>query len=349
MLPAENSNTLKCRHQLRYMRQSALAEIGAEGQRNIAAATVLIVGCGALGSMQAELAARAGVGRLLLVDRDVLELHNLQRQLLYTEQDVRERLPKAVAAARHLRKINSDIRIDSVVEDITPDNITPFIRQADVALDGTDNFETRYLLNDATVREGKPWIYGGVLGTEGLTMTIRPQQGPCLRCLFEEPPTGAGATCETQGVLNTIVAWVVALQVTEMLRGLVASAPEDIYLHSMNIWHGRAVSARVSQNTDCVCCGQRHFEFLNAQRGTTAISLCGRNSVQITPAQPVNTDLSQLAEHLRGSGEVTLNGFVLECDLGLHRLIAFPDGRIVVMGTTNPTEARSLIAKHLGY
>lgn len=336
-------------HPDRYARQTALAVIGAEGQRRLGRATVLIVGCGALGSLQAEWTARAGIGHLILVDRDILELHNLQRQVLYTERDVSERLPKAVAAARHLREINSEVLVESEVEDITTANIIDFVRRADVILDGTDNAETRYLINDAAIREGRPWIYGGVLGTEGLVLAVLPRQGPCLRCLFEEPPSDPGTTCEIQGVLATAAGWVAALQVTQMLALLAGSTPLEPRLHSVDIWTGRTVSARANRNSGCVCCGRHHFEFLDAKRGTAAVSVCSRNAVQLTPFQSRDIDLSNLAGILRSSGRVTLNGFLLECELGLHKLVIFADGRVLVMGTTDPAEARNLVAKYLGF
>ena len=348
-MSAHESNVAEAPAADRYARQAALDEIGAEGQRRIGGASVLIVGCGALGSHLAEWAARAGVGRLILVDRDVLELHNLQRQVLFTEEDVRARLPKAVAAARRLREINSAIRIDEAVEDVTPENVAGFVRQADVVLDGTDNFLTRYLLNDAAVREGRPWIYGGVLGTEGTVMAVRPGEGPCLRCVFDEPPdAGAFATCEMRGVLGTMVGWVAALQVTEALKLLVGAAAEETRLHAMDIWKGRAVSARVRRNAACVCCGQRRFEYLDAERGSVAVSFCGRNAVQIAPLQAATVDLPQLAERLKAVGRVTFNGFLLECETGARRLVVFPDGRVMVMGTTDTAEACALAAKVIG-
>ena len=203
----------------RYDRQAVLEVIGRAGQEALARSTVLVVGCGALGSTQAELLARAGVGRLILVDRDVLELHNLQRQLLFDEQDVRERMPKAAAAARRLRAVNSEIAVEALVTDVTATNVAELLRPADLAIDGTDNFETRYVLNDAAVQANKPWVYGGVLGTDGTVMAVRPGQGPCLRCIFPDPPDAhLLPTCETQGVLNTAVVWVAAFQVTEALK-----------------------------------------------------------------------------------------------------------------------------------
>lgn len=331
----------------RYRRQTALGMIGAEGQRKIGKATVLIAGCGALGSMQAGLAARAGVGRLILVDRDILEMHNLQRQTLYTEQDVRERLPKAVAAARHIQSINSEINIEHAVADLNPANILAFASQANLILDGTDNFETRYLLNDAAVHLSIPWVYGGVMGTQGTSMLIRPSQGPCLRCLFEEPPPASAAPREVQGVLATAVAWVAALQITQMLRILTGHAPAETLLHSMDIWNGRSVSALVVRDAHCTCCIQRRFEFLDAPHAAVIVAH-HQNAVQFTPPHPAPRDLPRLAETLHSVCPVSFNGLLLECELATHKLILFPDGRTLVTGTTDPDEASRLVFQYLG-
>lgn len=248
----------------RYARQTALPAIGEEGQQRLNAATALVVGCGALGSTQAAWLARAGVGRLLLVDRDIVELHNLHRQMLYNEEDARASLPKVVAAANRLRTVNSEVRVESTVDFITAENVISFVRQADVVLDAADNAPTRYLVNDACVREGKPWCYGGVMGTRGVTMAVRPRQGPCLRCVFDDPASIMSEPCATYGVLSTIVGWVAALQVTEALKLLVGETPAVTRLHQMDIWSGQGSSAIARRNPQCVCCGQNRYEFLEA-------------------------------------------------------------------------------------
>ena len=333
----------------RYARQSVLGVIGDAGQEKLQAATVLVVGCGALGSTQAELMARAGVGRLILVDRDVLELHNLQRQLLFDEQDVRDRLPKAVAAARRLRAINAAITIEDVVADVTAGTIADLMRPADLIIDGTDNFETRYLLNDAAVKEGKPYVYGGVLATEGAVMAVRPGRGPCLRCIFPDPPDARNLpTCETQGVLNTAVVWVAALQVTEMIKLLLHPAGTDFKLHALDVWSGTARAFEARRDENCVCCGQRRYEFLSGERGSASTVFCGRNAVQVTPEQRSAPDFKKLGERLAPFGSVTVNGLVLEFTFGDQRMIVFPDGRVLVIGTTDTAEARSLVARYIG-
>jgi molybdopterin/thiamine biosynthesis adenylyltransferase len=252
----------------RYQRQLALSVIGAEGQRKLASSCVAVLGCGALGSRQAELVARAGVGRLIIVDRDVVELHNLPRQTLLDEPDVHERRSKAQAAAGHLRAVNSEIAIDAVTADITRDNIESLLRDADLVLDATDNFETRYLLNDLCVKSNKPWVYGGVLGTAGAALAVRPGVGPCLRCVFPEAPrTHALPTCETRGVLNTAVAWVAALQVTEALKLILDDRAAAYPLYGLDIWKGSLRTVNIRRSDGCVCCGQRRFDFLDGHTG----------------------------------------------------------------------------------
>jgi len=333
----------------RYARQEVLAMIGRAGQEALAGSTVLVVGCGALGSTQAELLARAGVGRLILVDRDVLELSNLQRQLLFDEQDVRRRLPKAAAAARRLRAVNSEIAIEDVVTDVTSTNVADLLGPADLAIDGTDNIETRYLLNDAAVQAGKPWVYGGVLGTDGTVMAVRPGQGPCLRCIFPDSPDAHHLpTCETLGVLNTAVVWVAALQVTEALKLLVRDPTAEFKLHVLDVWHGRTHSIAVKRNASCACCGHRRFEFLSGERGSSSAVFCGRNAVQVTPARKTSPDFAGLRQRLAPLGTVTVNGLVLEFTCGDRRMVVFPDGRVLVMGTTDTAEARSLVARYVG-
>ena len=325
----------------RYARQAVLPMIGRPGQEALSRSSVLVVGCGALGSTQAELLARAGIGHLILVDRDVLELHNLQRQFLFDEQDVRERMPKAAAAARRLRAINSEISIDAQVADVTAANVAELIGPADLVIDGTDNFETRYLLNDAAVQAGKPWIYGGVLGADGTVMAVRPGQGPCLRCVFPDPPDAhLLPTCETQGVLNTAVVWVAALQVTEALKLLVRDPTVEHKLTTLDVWHGTSRSVTVQRDAACACCAERRFEFLSGERGTSSTVFCGRNAVQVTPEKRAAPDFTSLRQRLEPLGKVLVNGLVLEFTRDNHRMIVFPDGRVLVMGTTDTAEAR---------
>jgi molybdopterin/thiamine biosynthesis adenylyltransferase len=254
----------------RYARQVALPVIGAEGQRRISAATALVVGCGALGSTQAAWLARAGVGRLLLIDRDIVELHNLHRQMLYDEEDARTRLPKVVAAANRLRTVNSGVCVEPTVDFVTAQNVVGLVRRADVVLDAADNAAVRYLVNDACVREGKPWIYGGVMGTSGAAMAIIPQEGPCLRCVFCDPASAMSEPSATFGVLPTIVGWVAAMQVTAALKLLIGEPPSPVRLHRLDIWSGQGSSAIARRDPQCVCCGGKRYEFLEtALHGST--------------------------------------------------------------------------------
>jgi molybdopterin-synthase adenylyltransferase len=333
----------------RYARQVLLEGIGQMGQRRLAECTVLILGCGALGSMQAEFLARAGIGTLVIVDRDVVELHNLQRQLLFDERDVKEGLPKATAAVRRLRTVNSEIRLEAVIADVTRLNIEQLLQTADLVLDGTDNYETRYLLNDAAVRAGKRWVYGGVIGTTGTVMAVRSGDGPCLRCICEDPPEAAhNFTCETRGIINTAVAWVAALQVTEAIKLLVGDPSVGFRLYSLDVWQGSVKSVEMIRREDCICCGSRHFEFLDSTRGSSSLVLCGRNAVQVTPESRSAVDFPILLKKLAPIGKVKVNGLVLEFECDNQRLIVFPDGRVLVLGTTDPSRARSLVAKYIG-
>ncbi len=303
----------------RYARQAVLPQIGPAGQEKLGASAALLVGCGALGCAQAQLLSRAGVGRLVLVDRDFVELNNLQRQLLYDEADAAQRLPKAEAAARHLRAINSAIRVEPRVADLTARNVCELLQGVDVVLDATDNVETRYLVNDACVSAGKPWVYGGAVGTSGVVLAVRPGDGPCLRCVFPEPaPPGTLATCDMAGVLNSAPAAIAALQVVEAVKLLLGAAPDAHRLHSLDVWAPSLRSVKVQREPACRCCGARDFEFLNAQATSTATSLCGRNAVQVTPARPSPVALDALGQKLAAVGKVTSNGLLLQVAVGPH-------------------------------
>lgn len=333
----------------RYARQRVLPEIGDAGQEKLLAASVLVAGCGALGSAQAQLLARAGVGRLVVLDRDLVELSNLQRQLLFDEEDVASGLPKAEAAARHLRKINSEIQIDAVVADVTPRNVERYVTDVELVLDATDNFETRYLINDACVSLGRPWIYGGAIGTSGMAMTIDPGRGPCLRCLLPNlPAAGSVPTCETQGVLNAAPALVASLQVTAAIKRLVDGPEPEHKLSMLDLWRGSIRSVKVPRDKDCPTCVQRKFEFLEAEQTSWATALCGREAVQITPPEESSPDLKTLSERLDKIGAVSFNGLLLRFEVDTYTFTLFPDGRTIVHGTGDEVAARSLYAKYIG-
>jgi adenylyltransferase/sulfurtransferase len=334
----------------RYSRQILFSGIGEEGQRRLRAARVLIVGCGALGSAHSEALARAGVGHLRIVDRDFVESSNLQRQTMFTEADAEQRLPKVIAAANHLRQINSEVEIDPHIIDVNHSNIEQLLDDCDVVLDGTDNFAIRYLINDACVKHETNWIYGAAVGSYGVTMTIRPHETACLRCVFEEaPPAASAPTCDTAGVIMPIINIVSAVQVAEALK-LLTGGLEDLHgsLMQFDVW--RNEWRRIGTGTpraDCPTCGLARYETLsNASEG--AAVLCGRDAIQISPAQPTRINFSSLAERLRRAGEVKFNEYLLRFKTGKFELTVFQDARSIIRGTDEIAVARSLYAKYIG-
>lgn len=334
----------------RYARQVQFPPIGAEGQQRLQESTAVLIGCGALGSTIADGLVRAGVGRLVIVDRDFVELNNLQRQMLFDEEDVLQQLPKAIAAARHLRKINSTVTVDPIVTDVHAGNVQDLLRGADVVLDGTDNFETRYLINDACVAAGIPWVYGGVVAASGMSMTIVPRKSACLRCVFREPPPpGSLPTCDVAGIISPIVRVIAGVEVCEALKLLTGSGRPNQGLLSVEVWDLSFGLVDLSGPApDCPTCGRGEYSFLRAETGTMAVSLCGRSGVQVAPRPATQLDLAALAERLRAVGQVTRNEFLLrfaneECDMTI-----FPDGRAILKGTTDPAKARTLYARYVG-
>jgi molybdopterin/thiamine biosynthesis adenylyltransferase len=335
----------------RYSRQMILPGWGQEGQERLAGRTAVVVGCGALGSHIAAHLARVGVGHLVLADRDFVEWHNLPRQALYDEGDARAGLPKAVAAARRLRRINSQVEIEERILDVNADTVEGLIDGADLVLDGSDNFEVRYLLNEACVKQGIPWIYGGVLGTYGLTAPILPGETPCLRCLLGPmPPLGAVATCETAGILGTVVAVIAALEVTEGLKILLDRRDELLRsLVMVDVWQGDFERAAVQKGKEpCPVCDQGRYELLQAQQGSMATVLCGRDAVQVSPRSVPALDLAALARRLASTGPVEANEYLVRLDVDDKQLTVFADGRAIVKGTDDPALARSLYARFVG-
>jgi molybdopterin-synthase adenylyltransferase len=334
----------------RYSRQILFSGIGEGGQRRLAAARVLIVGCGALGSAHAESLARAGIGHLRIVDRDFVEPSNLQRQTMFTESDAEKRLPKAIAAANHLRQINSEIEIEPHVTDVNYSNIEQLVDGCDVVVDGTDNFATRYLINDACVKHNITWIYGAAVGSYGVTMTIRPHQTACLRCVFEEaPPAASAPTCDTSGVIMPIINVVSALQVTETLK-LMTGHVEDLHgsLMQFDVWRNewRRIGTGAPR-PDCPTCGLALYETLSRAAEGAAV-LCGRDAIQISPPHPTRINFSSLAERLRRLGEVKFNEYLLRFKTGDFELTVFQDARSIIRGTDEIATARSLYAKYIG-
>ena len=335
----------------RYSRQILFDGIGAAGQERLLASSVALIGCGALGTAQAEALARAGIGRLRLIDRDFVEESNLQRQTMFTERDAFERLPKAVACARRIAEINSEIRTEALVQDVNHTNVERLIEGCDLVLDGTDNFATRYLVNDACVKHGINWIYGAAVGSYGVTMTVRPQLTPCLRCVFEEaPPAASAETCDTAGVIMPIISIVAAVQVSEafkLLTGNVGKLHGSLMQFDVwrNEWRGIILKER---NSDCGTCAHKRFETLEAEAQEFAAVLCGRNAVQISPIQPARVDFDALAARLRAVGEVKFNDYLLRFRAGDYELTIFQDARSIIRGTDDPVTARSLYARYIG-
>ena len=311
----------------------------------------LIIGCGALGSAQAESLARAGVGKLRIADRDFVEASNLQRQTMFTERDADERIPKAVAAANHIREINADIEVEAEIADVNYSNVERLIKDCDVVLDGTDNFATRYLINDACVKHQVNWIYGAAVGSYGVTMTIRPHQTPCLRCVFEEaPPAASAPTCDTAGVIMPIISVVAAVQVTEALK-LLTGNTKDLHgtLMQFDVWRNEWRKIKPGDPSPrCPTCANGQFRTLEAVAGDFAAVLCGRDAVQISPAHSTRLDFDELAKRLRVTGDVKFNDYLLRFRTGEFELTIFQDARSIIRGTSEIAMARSLYAKYIG-
>jgi adenylyltransferase/sulfurtransferase len=333
----------------RYLRQALFAPIGEAGQDKIRNSSAVIIGCGALGTVIADNLCRAGVGRLRIVDRDFVDLTNLQRQTLFTEKDARERLPKAIAAARRLGEVNSETRLDPVVADVNPRNIETLIAGFSALLDATDNLETRFLINDACAKHGIPWVYGGAVGSTGMVLPIIPGRTACLRCVLEElPAAGSLPTCDSGGILNAASGAVACLQTAATLRILVGAEEGIGQLLCVDVWSGRFRAIAASRREDCPTCRAHRYDFLDGKGIPWTTALCGRNMVQIQPAEERVISLGALAEKLRPLGRVSLTDFLLTCNVGDYELVVFPTGRVLVRGTTDIALARGLVARCIG-
>jgi len=332
----------------RYSRQILFPGIGAEGQRKLAESRVAIVGCGATGSVLSSLLVRAGVGYVRIIDRDYIEPSNLQRQVLFDENDAAEALPKAIAASRKLQLINSTVTVEPHVEDLTPSNCEDLLEDTSLILDGTDNFETRYLLNDYAMSERRPWIYTAAVGSYGVTLNILPGKTACLACVFPQAPEGATETCDTGGILNSAVNMIASIAVTEAMKFLVgAEVQMRRTMLSFDAWHNDHSEIRADHaRADCSVCQERKFVYL-AGRAHPHISLCGRNSVQIHERhRPVN--FAELEARLAPHGEVRSTEYVLRFVRSPFELTLFPDGRAIIKGTTDTGVARSFYARFIG-
>ncbi len=335
----------------RYSRQILFPEIGRAGQERLLNARVLIVGCGALGAAHAEMLGRAGVGRLRIVDRDFVEFTNLQRQTLFKESDAAERLPKAIAAKTRIGEINSETQVEAIITDVNYSNVESLIDGCDLVLDGTDNFQVRYLLNDACVKHGTTWVYGAAVSSYGTTMTIIPGETPCLRCIFDEmPDAGSSPTCDTAGVIMPIIATVSATQVAEALKILVGDfASLHRSLMQFDIWANDRQRIKLGPpNPDCKTCGKKIFEFLDAESPEFSAVLCGRNAVQIAPPKPTVIDLHDLAARLSSLADVKQNEYLVRLFANGHEMTVFADGRAIVKGTDDTSVARALYSRFVG-
>jgi adenylyltransferase/sulfurtransferase len=335
----------------RYSRQVLFEEIGAEGQARLMESKVALVGCGALGTVQASLLARAGVGTLRIIDRDFVEESNLQRQILFDEEDARAILPKAVAAETKLRAMNSLVRVEGVVEDLNASTIGRLLDGFDLLLDATDNFDARFLLNDYAVKTGRPWIYGACVGSYGLTFPILPGETACLRCVFESaPPPGLSPTCDTAGVLGPIVGIIASLQAAEALKILTGRRERVTRKMSVvDVWEGRQDLIDLPpRRADCPCCGRREFSYLEGALGSDTATLCGRNAVQIRRRDGLKLNLDEVARRLAPIGAVEKNRFLVRADIDRYRLTVFADGRALISGTTDPAVAKSIYSRYVG-
>ena len=344
----EESVPMTAEEREKYSRQILFAPLGESGQQRLLASRAVIVGCGALGSFHAAALARAGAGEIVIIDRDYVEPSNLQRQWLFDESDAAEALPKAVAAARKIAAMNSGVRVDARVSDLTPDNAEELLVPAGVILDGTDNFETRYLVNDVAVKHGIPWIHGAAVGSYGLTMPVLPGRSACLACIFPDAPGGASPTCDTAGVLNAITAMIASLQVADALKILSGNTDKiEPRLLTADVWQNdiRTIST-ANRDANCRVCGRRQFEYLDGAH-RRPISLCGRNAVQIHERRD-GVDLAALRATLEPLGKVRANEYALRFECPPHELTVFADGRAIIKGTADIGLARSLYARYVG-
>ncbi|MFQ5718762.1 MAG: ThiF family adenylyltransferase [Acidobacteriota bacterium] len=334
----------------RYARQIRFDGIGEAGQERLGLASLAVVGLGALGSVSAGYLARGGVGRLRLIDRDIVEPGNLQRQVLFTESDARDSLPKAVAAARCLQAANSCVDIEAAVADLTATSVDRLLDGVDVVLDGTDNFESRYLINEWSVREAVPWIYGAAVGSHGLVLALVPGSGPCLACVFPAaPPAELSPTCETAGIIGPVAGVVGSWQAGEALKILAGSTPPtSTDLQAVDLWAGSMRRIQVEGDPACSVCRGRRFPHLDGRAGVAATRLCGRDTVQLTPRAGEGVDLDAIAQRFALEGDVIHNEFVVRARLGGHDLAVFADGRVLVSGTSDVAVARGLVARYVG-
>lgn len=333
----------------RYSRQAIFQGIGPEGQEKIGHSRVAIIGLGALGTVVANNLVRAGVGYIRLIDRDFVELSNLQRQTIFDEADVREQLPKAVAAAQHLEKVNSEITLEAIVSDVNAANIETLLTDIDLVMDGTDNFETRFLLNDICLKKNIPWVHGAVLGSYGLTANMIPGQTPCYRCFMPGiPETGASGTCSSVGVLNMITGIISSYASAEALKILVGSSDIRKSALFIDVWNNSFHSKELSRQSDCPACVKHEYHYLTKEKGTYTTLLCGQKAVQIVPGQVRKMDFTDLLKRLAHVGEIQSNRFLLRLKIHEIEITLFADGRAIIKNVENENKAKALYTEYFG-
>ncbi|MDO8567436.1 MAG: ThiF family adenylyltransferase [Dehalococcoidales bacterium] len=332
----------------RYSRQTLFPGIGRAGQKKLDKGFAVVVGCGALGTIAASALVRAGVGKVRIIDRDFIEYHNLQRQVLFDEEDIRNEIPKAIAAERHLQKVNSSIDIEGVVADVNFANVEQLVRGADVILDGLDNMETRFVINDAALKLNIPWVYGGAIAATGMTMNIVPGKTACLRCISGSPVGNSLAlTCDTAGVISP-APWITgSLQVAEAFKIMVGSKEISRELVVLDVWEGTFRRLKIERRQDCPAC-RGEYEFLKGKYGTRTAKLCGQNAVQVLGAGIGEVSFSELAAKLRPVGQVSYNDYMLQLAVEGQEMVVFPDGRAIVKNTTDESAGRALYSKYIG-
>ena len=331
----------------RYARQSVFSHIGKAGQEKLAQARVVIIGMGALGTVSANCLCRAGVGHIRMVDRDYVELTNLQRQMIYTEEDARQSLPKAAAAHAHLSQVNSDITLEPIIADANPGNIEHLLEGANLVLDATDNWETRLLINETCHAHSIPWVYCGVLGAAAMTMNILPGE-PCLRCFIGDAGAAPGHSCATFGVLNMTTNAIASIQAAEALKILIGSKDVRRGLLTMDLWSNQIDTIQTRQRPDCPVCAHGRYEYFGHATGSYTTALCGGNSVQVAPAVPTKIDFDALAEKLRPAGQVRQTPFSLIFSNNKHEITLFADGRALIKNAESESHAKSLYAEYIG-
>ena len=333
----------------RYARQTVFSRIGKEGQEKLLKSKVTIIGMGALGTVSANNLCRSGVGHIRMVDRDYVELSNLQRQILYTEDDARQSLPKAIAAYNHLSEVNSEITLEPVIADVNPSNIENFTGGADLVLDATDNWETRFLMNEICHKHKIPWIYGAALGAEGMTMNILPgDDKPCLRCFIGGSMPAPSHSCGTFGVLNMITNAIASIQTAEAIKILTGSDSVRVELLTMDLWTNDIAAVEIRKNDDCPVCVHNRYEYFGRISGSYTTSLCGSNSVQVVPSRPVKADFHALAEKLKSAGTVRFNEFTLTFADTQYEITLFLDGRAIIKNAINLNNAKSVYTEYIG-